>query len=71
MPQDESKIDPELAEFVQKFLDTMFAGKECPHCHTPLERKEQIGGCVYGVPCGCRMYHGSVDLHAPEEEAAK
>jgi hypothetical protein len=49
-PQDENKMDPEVAEFVREFLETMLTGKDRPHCHTPLERKRQVGCCVYGVP---------------------
>lgn len=60
-PEDEAKVSA--------FITELFEGKNCPHCHTPLERKEQVGCCVYGVPCGCRLYHGSVDLHEPAPEA--
>lgn len=52
---------PEIAEedrraVIQYFAD-MLSGK-CPICHQVVEREEQRGRCVYGVPCGCRMFQG-------------
>ena len=44
--------DDLLAEF---FLDIK-AGR-CTVCHQPATR-EQVGQCVYGRPCGHRMYQG-------------
>jgi len=29
----------------------------CPICHQPA-KKRQVGRCVYGDPCGHRMYQG-------------
>lgn len=30
----------------------------CPHCDAKIERKSQVGSCVYADPCGCRLYTG-------------
>lgn len=30
----------------------------CPHCDAKIEKKSQVGPCVYADPCGCRLYTG-------------
>lgn len=32
----------------------------CPHCKTPIAEKKQVGRCVYGYPCGHRLYQGKL-----------
>jgi len=32
----------------------------CPRCGQTLTGMEQIGRCVYGKPCGCRLWQGEV-----------
>ena len=32
----------------------------CPLCAVKIERKRQVGSCVYADPCGCRLYTGRV-----------
>lgn len=32
----------------------------CPHCHQPVKKYRQVGRCVYGEPCGHRLYKGKV-----------
>jgi hypothetical protein len=34
----------------------------CPHCDTTIEHERQVGRCVYGEPCGCRLYQGTAGL---------
>lgn len=58
-------IPPEVSEHIRKYLDLMYNGfPECPHCGAKVERKEQVGRCVYAKPCGHRLYQGSL----PEAE---
>ncbi len=30
----------------------------CPHCRKPVERKSQVGQCIYAEPCGHRLGQG-------------
>lgn len=32
----------------------------CPHCGKQVTRLQQVGHCVYGDPCGCRLWQGSI-----------
>ena len=32
----------------------------CPHCEDRIEKFEQVGSCVYAMPCGHRLYQGRV-----------
>jgi len=32
----------------------------CPHCGAAIEKKVQIGRCVYAEPCGDRLYQGKL-----------
>jgi len=36
------------------------ASNTCPFCKKPIERKQQIGRCVYALPCYHRLYQGVV-----------
>lgn len=51
-------------EHAAKFLAELAEGKTCPHCHRPIEKRRQVGRCVYASPCGCRQYQGTL----PESE---
>ena len=46
-----------LEDALRQFLDRL-ENNECPHCGRPLTRKVQVGRCVYGKPCGHRLYQG-------------
>jgi len=56
------EITAEQALAAQQALITMLEGKYCIHCRAPIERKEQVGRCVYARPCGHRQYQGEVNL---------
>lgn len=45
---------------VNDFFGKIEAGI-CPHCGTAIQRKEQVGRCVYARPCGHRLYQGRND----------
>lgn len=45
---------------IAAFLKELSEGKTCPHCHRPVEKRYQVGRCVYAKPCGCRQYQGVV-----------
>ncbi len=52
-----AELDVEVARqeaAAAAFLTELAEGKTCPHCHTPIESREQVGRCVYSYPCGCR-----------------
>lgn len=42
---------------VEAYL-TKLASNICPQCDAPVERKNQVGRCVYAEPCGHRLYQG-------------
>lgn len=48
------------AEAAAKFFNAMIAGK-CPTCGAEVVSKRQLGRCVYGEPCGHRLYQGKLD----------
>jgi len=59
----DATISQEEYERICRFLDAYFASAEagiCPICQTPIERKKQVGRCVYAEPCGCRLWQGFV-----------
>lgn len=45
-------------EHMAAFLTELAEGKTCPHCHAPIEKRRQVGRCVYAEPCGHRQYQG-------------
>jgi hypothetical protein len=49
----------EKQEGLRRFLQALAEGT-CPHCGATVERREQVGRCVYGRPCGHRLYQGRV-----------
>ena len=42
---------------VQQFLERLASG-QCPHCGVPVERRIQVGRCVYAEPCSHRLGQG-------------
>lgn len=59
----EAEIDAQEAATVVAFkayVDNL-SNDICPHCHTPITNKRQVGRCVYADPCGCRLYQGRLD----------
>lgn len=48
-----AESDEALAAFLGKL-----ASDVCPHCDRKIERKQQVGRCVYADPCGHRLYQG-------------
>lgn len=51
--------DAKFAEFMKKFQADL-DNDICPHCGQAIARYEQVGRCVYGRPCGCRLYQGKL-----------
>lgn len=47
---DHNTLTEEQQAFIATFLTNMFEGKICPHCQAPIEKKEQVGCCVYAQP---------------------
>lgn len=52
-----------------KYLGDM-ANNICPFCSKPIEKKKQIGRCVYATPCYHRLYQGVVSKgeRTPEDQ---
>lgn len=58
-PEERAAEEEQVNLMIQQFF-TDLASDVCPHCHTPIERKKQVGRCVYAEPCGCRLYQGKL-----------
>ena len=53
-----------IEESLKRFCNNL-ANDICPHCEKLIQEKKQIGRCVYGYPCGHRLYQGTL----PEKES--
>lgn len=60
-PTDEevAATEAEIKRRTAEFLSDLNTGN-CPHCHQPAKQR-QVGPCVYGAPCGHRMFQGKVN----------
>ena len=47
----EQKVNQAIKDFLE-----VLAGNICPMCDQPVKEKIQVGRCVYGKPCGHRLY---------------
>lgn len=47
----------EMDEAIEKFLGRLKDGL-CPHCGKNVEKRVQVGPCVYAEPCGHRIGQG-------------
>lgn len=49
------------ADRVERYVAELHARAErgeCFHCGAKIERKRQVGPCIYAEPCGCRQGQG-------------
>lgn len=60
-----ARYEEESRKSIERFMAELNSDI-CPHCHKPIEKYEQVGRCVYGRPCGHRLYQGKV----PRKKAA-
>lgn len=65
MSDDTPPLTLEEAEAASSFLSRLarfMDGSEpvCPRCGRPVTDARKVGRCVYGNPCGCRMYQGDL-----------
>ncbi len=61
LSEEEIAVEKERSnQAIAQFLKELTEGKTCPHCHRPIEKRYQVGRCVYAKPCGCRQYQGTV-----------
>ena len=58
-PEEVAEKEEESKQALKKFLDNL-KNDICPHCHTPIQEKRQVGRCVYASPCNCRLYQGTL-----------
>jgi hypothetical protein len=54
------QLTEEESAAIRLYFERLIGGKVCPVCGKHLVTKRQVGWCVYGVPCGCRMYQGQI-----------
>lgn len=54
--EEKARREEEIAAAMRQFGEDLAAGR-CPACHQSAT-KRQVGRCVYGEPCGHRMYQG-------------
>lgn len=62
-PYTEAQLAEQEREFqraIERLAACIGGTGPCPHCGAAIERKRQVGACVYGEPCGCRLYQGEV-----------
>jgi hypothetical protein len=57
-------LTDEEKQAIAAFLNELAGGVTCPHCHQPIEKRKQVGRCVYALPCNHRLYEGRL----PKEE---
>jgi hypothetical protein len=55
-------VDARVAEIIANLENDI-----CNTCGAKVERKRQVSCCVYGEPCGHRLYHGRLP-ETPENE---
>lgn len=65
-------ISKEDSEYIVGFLREMLeiiSGKTrlCPRCYEPLGTMVKDGECLYGVPCGCRLWQGELPEWVKEQ----
>lgn len=61
LSEEEIRAEEERSnQAIAAFLKELNEGKTCPHCHRTIEKRYQVGRCVYAKPCGCRQYQGVV-----------
>lgn len=58
-PEEIAEENEKIRESLQRYLENI-ANDICPHCSKPIQEKKQIGRCVYGYPCGHRLYQGTL-----------
>lgn len=56
-PEERQAARDAAAAAVMKYLTDLDAGI-CPFCGVAIEKRQQVGRCVYADPCGHRLYQG-------------
>ena len=49
--------DRQAAETFTRYINDLDANI-CPFCKTAIQRRKQVGRCVYAEPCNHRLYQG-------------
>lgn len=58
-------VSEEAIKAVQDYFAALKDGI-CHVCRQKVERKEQVGRCVYARPCGHRLYQGTLPKEPPQ-----
>jgi hypothetical protein len=61
-PERKAELDASVAKYLADLANNI-----CPVCETPVEKKIQVGRCVYAEPCGHRLYQGQLPETSDEE----
>lgn len=61
------EVDEEGEAILKKLFQNMKDGV-CFHCDVKLTGEKQIGRCVYGIPCGCRLWQGKAREYPLKKE---
>lgn len=56
---EDQSLDPEAIKAIQDYFQDLKEGR-CPTCKQPVVNKEQVGRCVYALPCKHRLYQGKL-----------
>lgn len=59
-----AKVEQTRASIAAYFTD--LATGRCPACQQTVTKQKQVGRCVYAVPCGHRLFQGSVGKESNE-----
>lgn len=68
----EFPTEQEVAERARKDNDAieryfrLLSSDICPTCEAKIERHQQIGRCVYALPCYHRLYQGKATKHGKD-----
>jgi hypothetical protein len=66
-PEEIEAEEKATSEAVAAYFTALSAGL-CPVCGQAVTDKRQVGRCVYGEPCGHRLYQGKLDPNMSDEE---
>lgn len=53
-------IPPDFVRAVNSFFRAL-SQSACPFCRKPITDVEQVGSCVFAIPCRCRLGRGDAN----------
>jgi hypothetical protein len=55
---EQAESEADRADAYIRQMNERAARNECWHCGKPIQKKVQVGRCIYAEPCGCRLGQG-------------